>query len=176
MELLDLMKANGKAWSLYVFASANAIAKYTMRELVELGISWVWLGLESPNSSYGKLNGADTRALTATSRTRHPRARVDHRRARAPHARATSRARSKQRWPTTPTSTSSCSSRRFQARRCIERMESEGRLLPDVDLADIHGQHQFNFRHEAITPADSNRGSTGRSSSTSNATAPACSA
>ena len=31
MELLELMKAHGKAWSLYVFSSANAIAKYTMR-------------------------------------------------------------------------------------------------------------------------------------------------
>ena len=68
MELLELMKANGKAWSLYVFASANAVAKYELRELVELGISWVWLGLESPNSSYSKLNGADTRALTSKLR------------------------------------------------------------------------------------------------------------
>ena len=25
-------------------------------------------------------------------------------------------------------------------------------ILPDVDLADIHGQFQFNFQHSAITP------------------------
>ena len=36
-----------------------------------------------------------------------------------------------------------------------QRMESEGRLLPEVDLADIHGQYQFNFQHKAITPAES---------------------
>ncbi len=30
-------------------------------------------------------------------------------------------------------------------------------MLPDVDLADIHGQHQFNFRHAAITPEESKR-------------------
>jgi hypothetical protein len=41
MELLDRMKAAGKAWALYVFSSANAISKYSMRELVELGISWI---------------------------------------------------------------------------------------------------------------------------------------
>src|SRR5205807_3609703 len=64
MELLDLMKAHGKAWALYVFSSANAISKYTMRELVELGISWIWMGLESPHSAYAKLQGRDTLALT----------------------------------------------------------------------------------------------------------------
>ena len=64
LELLDLMKAGQKAWSLYVFSSANAITQYTMRELVELGVSWIWMGLESPRSSYTKLKGADTIALT----------------------------------------------------------------------------------------------------------------
>jgi len=64
MELLDRMKAKGKAWALYVFSSANAINKYTMRELVELGISWIWMGLESKRSGYAKLQGHDTMALT----------------------------------------------------------------------------------------------------------------
>ena len=41
MELLDHMKATGKAWALYVFSSANAIKQYSIRELVELGISWI---------------------------------------------------------------------------------------------------------------------------------------
>ncbi len=30
-------------------------------------------------------------------------------------------------------------------------MVDEGRLLPEVDLADIHGQDHFNFRHAAIS-------------------------
>src|SRR5579864_320215 len=64
IELLDRMKAKSKAWALYVFSSANAISKYTMRELVELGISWIWMGLESPHSGYAKLQGRDTLALT----------------------------------------------------------------------------------------------------------------
>jgi hypothetical protein len=33
----------------------------------------------------------------------------------------------------------------------------EKNLLLDVDLADIHGQHKFNFRHAAISRDDSNR-------------------
>jgi hypothetical protein len=45
------MKAAGKAWSLSVFSSANAIRKYTMRELVDLGGEWIWLGLESSRAA-----------------------------------------------------------------------------------------------------------------------------
>ena len=65
LELLELMKKHGKSWSLYVFSSASAIRKYTMEELVALGVSWVWMGLESPNSSYAKLRHVDTRELVA---------------------------------------------------------------------------------------------------------------
>jgi Radical SAM superfamily/B12 binding domain len=68
MQLLEHMKREGKAWALYVFSSANAIRPYTMRELVELGVSWVWMGLESPKSSYIKLKDSDTLALTAELR------------------------------------------------------------------------------------------------------------
>jgi hypothetical protein len=34
-----------------------------MEQLVRLGISWVWMGLEGENSRYRKLGGVDTRAL-----------------------------------------------------------------------------------------------------------------
>src|ERR1041385_6805680 len=34
-------------------------------------------------------------------------------------------------------------------------MEKQGRLLPEVQLADIHGQHKFNFRHSSISREDS---------------------
>ena len=36
-------------------------------------------------------------------------------------------------------------------------MEEQGRLLKDVDLADIHGQFKFNFEHAAISRDDSKR-------------------
>ena len=36
-------------------------------------------------------------------------------------------------------------------------MTEQGRMLEGVDLADIHGQHQFNFRHAAISREDSKK-------------------
>ena len=66
MRLLDQMRANNKSWSLYVFSSASALRQYTMEELVALGVSWVWIGLEGSESDYQKLKGADTFALVRT--------------------------------------------------------------------------------------------------------------
>jgi hypothetical protein len=36
-------------------------------------------------------------------------------------------------------------------------MSAEGRLLHDVDYADVHGQFKFNFKHAAISREDSKR-------------------
>jgi radical SAM superfamily enzyme YgiQ (UPF0313 family) len=63
LRLLELMREHGKAWALYVFSSANALRQYTDDELVGLGVSWVWMGLEGKQSAYAKLNGTDTLAL-----------------------------------------------------------------------------------------------------------------
>ena len=63
LRLLELMRERHKAWMLYVFSSANTLRLYTDEELVGLGVSWVWLGLEGKQSSYVKLRGTDTQAL-----------------------------------------------------------------------------------------------------------------
>ncbi len=66
LRLLELMQSNGKSWSLYVFSSARVLRSYSMDELVRLGISWVWMGLEGKDSRYQKLKGVDTRDLVTT--------------------------------------------------------------------------------------------------------------
>ncbi len=157
MELLDRMKSHNKPWSLYVFSSANAIRQYTMRELVELGVSWIWMGLESPKSSYKKLEGSDTLTLTAELRKHgikllgstivglehhtpeNIRAEIEHAVA---HDTDFHQFMLYTPVPGTP---------------LYQQISEEGRLLPDVDLADIHGQHQFNFEHAAISREDSKR-------------------
>ena len=63
LRLLELMRRHGRSWSLYVFSSANVLKLYSVEELVALGVSWLWIGLEGEHSEYTKLRGADTRAL-----------------------------------------------------------------------------------------------------------------
>jgi len=60
LRLLELMEEDNKAWSLYVFTSANVLRLYTIDELIRLGISWVWMGIEGQNSQYAKLSNIDT--------------------------------------------------------------------------------------------------------------------
>ncbi|MGE0043707.1 MAG: radical SAM protein [Vicinamibacterales bacterium] len=151
LELLDLMKARGKAWSLYVFSSANAIRQYDPRQLVELGVEWIWLGLESSGSQYRKLQGTDTQALARELQAHGIRVHgstiiglehhtpdnivevIDHAVA---HETVFHQFMLYTPVPGTP---------------LYREVEAAGRLLEHVDLADIHGQDRFNFRHQAIS-------------------------
>jgi len=157
MRLLERMKAAGKSWELSVFASAHAVRKYTMQELVELGVSWLWMGLESPKAAYSKLQGADTKQLTQELREHGIRVQgstiiglehhtPDNITEEVEHAVA-HQADFHQFMLYTP----------VPGTPLYEQMAREGRLLEDVDLADIHGQHKFNFQHAAISRDDSKR-------------------
>jgi radical SAM superfamily enzyme YgiQ (UPF0313 family) len=157
MQLLERMKAGGKSWGLAVFASANAIRKYTMQELVELGVSWIWMGLESVNSKYAKLEGKDTHELTHELREHGIRVQgstiigLEHHTP-ANIAEEIEHAISHETdfhqfmlytpVPGTP---------------LYAEMREQGRMLDSVDLADIHGQFKFNFKHAAISRDDSQR-------------------
>ena len=157
MKLLQRMKEAGKSWGLAVFASANAIRKYRLQELVELGISWLWMGLESPRSHYAKLQGADTRQLTSELREHGIRVQgstiigLEH------HTNeniadeidyaVSHRTDFHQFMLYTP----------VPGTPLYKEMSEQGRLLEDVDLADIHGQDKFNFQHAAISREDSKR-------------------
>ena len=155
MELLDCMRRAGKSWALYVFSSANAIRKYDVRELVELGIEWIWLGLESSDAGYAKLKGTDTltlvRELQAHGICVHGSTIIglEHH---------------------TPENIGADIERAVAHQTVFHQfmlytpmpgtalhaqIAAEGRLLTDVDLADTHGQFKFNFRHAAISRDES---------------------
>jgi hypothetical protein len=155
MQLLGRMKEAGKSCELSVFTSANAIRKYSMHELVELGVSWLWMGLESPHSSYCKLEGSDMMQLTRELRENGIRVQgstiigLEHHTP-ANMAEEIEHAIDHQTdfhqfmlytpVPGTP---------------LYKEMSEQGRLLEGIDPADIHGQFKFNFRHATISRDDS---------------------
>ena len=157
MRLLERMKEANKSWALSVFASANAISKYSMQELVELGVSWLWMGLESPRSKYAKLQGADTLQLTRQLREHgirvlgstivglehHTRDNMaDEIEYAIAHQTDFHQFMLYTPVPGTP---------------LYQEMSEQGRMLDGIDWADIHGQYKFNFRHAAISREDSKR-------------------
>jgi len=156
MRLLARMKEAGKSWTMSVFASANAIRKYAMQELVDLGVSWLWMGLESPHTSYSKLQGTDTLQLARELREHGIRVQgstiigLEHHTpqnimAEIEHAVAHN-TDFHQFMLYTP----------VPGTPLYQQIAAEGRLL-DVDWADIHGQYKFNFEHAAISRDDSKR-------------------
>ncbi len=157
MQLLSRMKKAGKSWELSVFASANAIRKYEIHELVELGVSWIWMGLESPKSQYTKLHGTDTHQLTRELREHGIRVQgstivgLEH------HTPANIRDEIEY------AVAHDTDFHQFMLYTPVpgtplhKEMAEQGRLLPDVDFADIHGQYKFNFQHAAISRDDSKR-------------------
>ena len=157
MRLLERMREGHKSWALSVFASANAIRKYTMQELVELGVSWLWMGLESPWAGYSKLQGADMRELTRELREHGIRVQgstiigLEHHTpenimSEIEHA-VSHDTDFHQFMLYTP----------VPGTPLYQQMAEEGRLLRDVDYADVHGQFKFNFKHAAISRDDSKR-------------------
>ena len=155
LQLLDRMRKAKKAWSLYVFSSANALRQYSMEELVQLGISWIWMGLESPQSGYTKLNNTDTINLANELRKHGIKLLgstiigMEHhtpQNIRDEIAFAISHGTDFHQFmlytplPGTP---------------LYEEMLSKGCMLPGLDLADAHGQFKFNFLHKAISRDDS---------------------
>ena len=46
LELMELMERHDKSCTLHVFSSANVLRSYSIEQLVSMGISWVWMGLE----------------------------------------------------------------------------------------------------------------------------------
>ncbi len=155
MDLLARMKAAGKSWAFHIFSSANAIRKYSYEQLVELGVSSIWLGLESAKSGYAKLEGADTLQLTRELRQHgivllgstilglehHTPENIGEEIERAvAHETDLHQFMLYTPVPGTP---------------LYHEMADQGRLLEHVDLADIHGQDRFNFQHAAISREES---------------------
>ncbi len=62
-ELLDLMEREKKPYSFVLFCSANIIKRLGVDFFVRMGISRVWIGVESKSNTHDKVKGIDLKAL-----------------------------------------------------------------------------------------------------------------
>ncbi len=151
LELLSLMRRHNKAWSMDVFSSARTLQSYHIDELVGLGLSWVWMGLEGEDSSYAKLRDVDTHELVKKLQSHgirvlgssiiglenHTPENID----RVIDYAISHNTDFHQFMLYTP----------MPGTPLHQEHQSKGTLLPDIDNADIHGQFAFNFRHPHIS-------------------------
>jgi len=153
LRLLELMKQHKKSWSMFVFSSAKILQTYSIQELIRLGISWVWMGLEGKDSQYEKLEGVDTRILVSELQSHGIRVLgstiigledhrpenicrvIDHA---VSHNAVFHQFMLYTALPGTP---------------LYEQHASRANIIGEEKLptADVHGQYRFNFHHEHIT-------------------------
>lgn len=152
LRLLELMEQNNKSWALMVFSSARVLQSYSIEQLVGLGISWVWTGIEGQESQYRKLRDVDTLSLVRLLQSHGIRVLgssiiglEDH----TPEnieqiiSYAVSHDTDFHQFmlytpnPGTP---------------LYEEHKRQGTLLPESEfpVADAHGQFRFNYRHKHI--------------------------
>lgn len=152
LRLLALMREKGKSWSFYVFSSARVLKSYHIDELVALGISWVWMGLEGEKSEYRKLNGVDTRSLVGELQAHGIRV-----------LGSTIIGLESHRPENMDQVIDYAVSHDTDFHQFMlytanvgtplhQQLQSEGRLRPESEfaLADSHGQYRFNHRHPHI--------------------------
>lgn len=153
LRLLELMEQHRKSWALFVFSSARVLQSYTMEQLVGLGISWVWMGLEGKESKYSKLKGVDTRDLVRSLQAHgirvlgssiiglenHTPETID----RVINYAVSHDTDFHQFMLYTP----------IPGTPLYEEHRQNGTLLSEetFPLADTHGQYRFNYRHPHIT-------------------------
>jgi Radical SAM superfamily len=159
LRLLELMKIHAKSWSLYVFSSARVLRSYSIEQLVGLGISWVWMGLEGRDSRYAKLKGVDTHGLVRTLQSHgirvlgssiigledHTTENMD----RVIEEAVRHAADFHQFMLYTP----------IPGTPLYETHRRQGTLLDAsaMPAADIHGQYRFNYRHRHLPAGDEER-------------------
>ena len=152
MQLLELMEKHNKPWTFYLFASANVLRQYSYDELVRIGVSWIWMGLEGKGSQYNKLRGVDSVALIKELQSHGMRVlgssiigleehtldnideAIDY---------AVSHATDFHQFMLyTP----------LPGTGLHKELSEKGVLLSEEECAlpDVHGQHKFNFRHPHI--------------------------
>ena len=156
LRLLELMEANNKSWAFYVFSSGRVIRSYTIEQLVSLGISWVWMGLEGRNSQYAKLSEVDTRALVGNLQSHGIRVLgstiiglEDHKPEHFDEIidwAVSHDTDFHQFMLYTP----------IPGTAFYEEHRKNGTLIPEdeYDPADVHGQYRFNYRHAHIPPGE----------------------
>jgi hypothetical protein len=141
-----------------VFSSGRVLQSYTIEQLVGLGISWVWMGLEGKDSRYTKLKKVDTHELVKTLQghgirvlgstiiglEEHTPANIDQA---IDHA-----VRHDTEFHQFMLYTAVAGTPLHAEQR------DRGSLLgqDQIALADTHGQHRFNFKHAHITEGQEN--------------------
>jgi hypothetical protein len=154
LKLLSLMEEQRKPYSYCVFSSADALVRLGVENIVKLGYSFVWIGLEeSTGTTYHKMDGIGLKGLI-TSLQDHGVEVLGSTILGFPHQ--------------TPADVDreiehaleyGCTYNQFMLYMAMpgtplwKEMKAQDRLKENFPWSDIHGQHVQNWKHDHIPDA-----------------------
>ena len=157
MELLALMEEHNRTFNFSIFSSAEAVTAFGVENMVRLGVSYLWLGVESKKNLFEKTKGVDLKKLIADLRGNGIMVLASSILFLEHHDKETI-------WEDIDFSISlKPDFSQFmqlgplpQTKLYLDYKE-QGLLREDLPYEEWHGQHQLWFRHPNFTPEESER-------------------
>ncbi|HNV69642.1 MAG TPA: radical SAM protein [Candidatus Ozemobacteraceae bacterium] len=150
--LAALMRRHGRRFQLDIFSSLESLAALPLQTLIELGINFVWIGIESKDDLYAKTRGLDARRIIGDLR-RHGISPLtsgilfmDH------HTPDNIDAEIDHLISLQPDFIQFMELAPYPGTALYKKLEAQKRIRSEVPYQEWHGQDQIWFRHPHFTP------------------------
>ena len=155
MDLLDLMKKNNKLYHFGIFSSAEAVMDFGIENIFELGVGFLWLGVESYIENYQKNKGIDMPKLFSDLRNHGVSILASNILFQEHHTKENIWKEVEYMKNLRPDFTQFMQLGPLPQTALYKEYKENGKLCTDVPYEEWHGQHRLWFQHQNFTARQS---------------------
>ncbi len=155
VNLLELMKINNKHYSFDIFSSAETIVDIGVKFLFELGVRFVWIGVESKRDKFEKNKGIDMKKLFTELRNHGISILASTILFQEHHTKENIWEDVDYTLDLRPDLTQFMQLGPLPQTALYKEYKKKGLLREDIPYEEWHGQHQIWFRHPQFTSKES---------------------
>jgi radical SAM superfamily enzyme YgiQ (UPF0313 family) len=156
LELLDLMERNRRRFTFAIFSSAETIKEMgDLDSLVRLGVTFIWVGVESKNGTYAKNKGTDFQLLFSELKKRGISVLASSILFNEEHDKNTIWEDVDYVTSLRPDYVQFSSLGPIPGTKLYEDYEAQGKVIHDIPYESQHGQGKIWFRHDHFSRAES---------------------
>lgn len=155
MELLDLMKKHNKMYYFGLFSSAETIMDFGIENVFELGVGFLWLGVESYLENYQKNKGINMPKLFSDLRNHGVSILASNILFQEHHTKENIWKEVEYMKTLRPDFTQFMQLGPLPQTSLYKEYKEEGKLCTDIPYEEWHGQNRLWFKHPHFTPKQS---------------------
>ncbi|MFA6451025.1 MAG: B12-binding domain-containing radical SAM protein [bacterium] len=155
MELLALMQQDKRAFNFSIFSSAETVKEFGIENMMKLGISYIWLGVESKHSIFEKTKGIDVKEMIAELRRNGIIVLASSILFLEHHTKENIYEDIDFAIGLNPDFTQFMQLGPMPQTKLYQDYKAEGKLIDDVPYQEWHGQHRIWFKHPNFTGEES---------------------